>query len=134
MRALVEEGTKPGLLAFDRAHAVGWISVARRESYGQLVRSRQYAPRDDDEQVWSIVCLYVHAAERRRRIASLMLDSAIAWAFDAGADAIEVYPATVASRSDYMGAIAGYRKRGFVPVREAGTRTIMRLARYATSP
>jgi GNAT superfamily N-acetyltransferase len=129
MGTLVRAGTEPGLLAYDGGRAVAWISVAPRESYGQLVRSRTYAPPDDDPGVWSIVCLYVHASERRRKLARVLLERAIAFAFERGATAIEAYPASVVKRSDYMGSLPGYEKLGFVPVREAGTRTVVRLSR-----
>jgi GNAT superfamily N-acetyltransferase len=128
MEQLVREGSTPGLLAYDGGRAVAWISVAPRESYGQLVRSRTYAPPDDDAGVWSIACLYVHPTERRRKLARGLLERAIAFAFEHGATAIEAYPASVVKRSDYMGSLPGYSKLGFVPVREAGTRTVVRLA------
>ena len=40
METLVREGREPGLLAYESGLPVGWVSVGRREEYGQLVRSR----------------------------------------------------------------------------------------------
>jgi GNAT superfamily N-acetyltransferase len=127
MEALARAGAEPGLVAYDAGRPVGWISVAPRESHAQLMRSRSYRPPDEDTAVWSITCIYVHPAERRRRIAAVLLERAVEHAFERGATAVEAYPATVEARSDYMGSLHAYRRLGFVPVREASTRTVVRL-------
>jgi GNAT superfamily N-acetyltransferase len=128
MASIVDDGPAPGLLAYDDGLAIGWISVGPRASYGQLVRSRTYAPADEDADVWVIACVYVHGAARRKKVAATLLDHAIKSAFACGASAIEVYPPTEADRSDYMGSLDVYEDRGFIPLRVAGTRTVMRLS------
>jgi GNAT superfamily N-acetyltransferase len=127
MESIVRGGEKPGLVAYDGMRAVGWISVAPRESYGQLMRSRDYGPKSPEPGMWSIVCIYVAAADRHQGVFDLLLERGIAYAFERGATAVEAYPH--ARRSDYMGSESAYRRLGFEPVREAGVRTIMRLER-----
>lgn len=129
IEALVRAGAEPGLLAYDERRAVGWVSLGPRESFGQLIRSASYRPQDRDVGVWSIVCLYVHPAARRRGIADLLLEHAVVHAFARGAQVVEAYPASVVRRSDYMGSLPAYARLGFVPVRRASTRTIVRLPR-----
>ena len=123
MRALVREGREPGLLAYDGGAAVGWVAVAPREEYGQLMRSRSYRPQDDDEGVWAIVCFYVDPRAKRRGVATALLEAAIEHALRRGAAAIEAYPH---QQGDYMGDPKSFRRFGFERVRSAGKRTVMR--------
>ena len=60
----VKASGEPGLLAYRDDQAIGWISVAPREQFGQLMRSRSYAPREPEAGVWYITCVYVHGGER----------------------------------------------------------------------
>ena len=48
LRALVESGPPPGLLAYDGDEAVGWCAVEPRESYPALARSRVLKPIDEE--------------------------------------------------------------------------------------
>ena len=126
MQALVREGREPGLLAYDEGVPVGWVSLAPREEFGQLVRSRSYGPRDDESDVWSIVCFYIDPRAKRRGVATALLREAVAHALRRGAGAIEAYPHVA---GDYMGTPAMLEAEGFALVRSAGKRTIMRYAR-----
>jgi ribosomal protein S18 acetylase RimI-like enzyme len=126
LRALAQSDQPPGLLAYDNDVAVGWGSVAPREQHGQLVRSRHYGPTQHERGVWSIVCFYVYAAARHEGVAEALLDAAVRHAFDHGATAVEAYPHN--RRPDYMGSIEMFQRRGFEPVRQTATRTIVRLS------
>jgi len=128
MEAIVRAGREPGLLAYEDGSPVGWVAVAPREDYGALMRSPQYRPRDDDEGVWSIVCFAVDRAARRNGVAGELLAAAAEHAFAAGARSVEAYP-HVRDRGDYMGHTELYRRAGFVHVRDANKRTIVRLER-----
>jgi ribosomal protein S18 acetylase RimI-like enzyme len=128
MEAIVRSNSKPGLLAYDGRRAVGWISIAPRETYGHLMRSRDYGPQaEEDTGVWSIVCIYVAAADRHRGVFDTLLTRGIEYAFEHGATAVEAFPH--ARRSDYMGSEDAYRRLGFKAVRKASVRTVMRLER-----
>lgn len=134
MERLVRENRVPGLLAFDHGRAIGWVAVDRRESYTGLMRSRAYQPQDADEGVWAITCLFVHSSARGRGVADVLVEHAVAYAFDRGAAAVEAYPPAVGRRSDYMGSLARYRRLGFVPVGDVGVRTRVRLPAIARRP
>lgn len=125
MRALVADGPPPGLLAYADGVAVGWVSVAERESFGQLLRSRQYRPHDSDGGVFAIVCFYVDPRHKRTGVASALLDAAIEQARAHGATAVEAYPNV---SPDYMGSLRGFERRGFRHTRRAGKRAVVRLA------
>jgi ribosomal protein S18 acetylase RimI-like enzyme len=128
LEALVREGREPGLLAYEDGSAVGWVSVAPREQYGVLLRSPQYRPHDSDEDVWSIVCFAIDRPAQRRGLLPELLRGAVAHAFARGAGAVEAY-AHNANRGDYMGHVDLYQDAGFVPVRSASKRTVVRLER-----
>jgi GNAT superfamily N-acetyltransferase len=125
MRGLVRDGSKPGLLAYDAdGTAVGWVSLGPRESFGQLMRSRSYGPKDEEGGVWSVVCFYIDPRFRRQGVGAALLDAAVEHANTAGAVALEAYPN---EKPDYMGDPADFAERGFREVRRAGKRRIMRL-------
>jgi GNAT superfamily N-acetyltransferase len=125
MQALVRTGREPGLLAFDRAEAVGWISVAPREEYCALGGSPQYRPRDDDQDVWSIVCFVVDRPRQGEGIAGALLDGALEHARSRSAALVEAYPHR--SKTDnYMGHLNLFLERGFTVVQETSTRAVVR--------
>jgi GNAT superfamily N-acetyltransferase len=125
MSALVRAGREPGLLAYDDGEPVGWISVAPREEFEVLLRSPQYRPRDDDEDVWAIVCITVDRPVQRQGVAADLVEAACAHAFRRGASSVEAYP-HVSNGSDYMGSVPLYERAGFVRVRDANKRAIYR--------
>jgi ribosomal protein S18 acetylase RimI-like enzyme len=127
MGRLVRAGREPGLLAYDDGSPVGWISVAPREEYAAIVRSPQYGPRDEEDGVWSIVCLVVDRPAQGRGIAGALVDAACTHAFANGAAAVEAYP-HVSNAGDYMGSPSLYERAGFTRVRPANKRAIYRRA------
>ena len=124
MKELVSSGGKPGLIAYDGRHPVGWVSVAPRESLGQLMNSRTYGPQEEESDVWSIVCFYVDPRAKRRGVRESLLEAAARYAVRRGARAVEAYPHV---RGDYMGSPEAFERQGFVRVRQEGSRVIMRL-------
>jgi ribosomal protein S18 acetylase RimI-like enzyme len=124
MGALVKGGHEPGLLAYEDGVPVGWVSVAPRDDFGQLMRSKHYGPGEEEEGVWSIVCFHVHATARHRGVARALLEAAVEHALRNGAGAIEAYPHE--RRADYMGSQEMFEAAGFRAVRSAGVRTVVR--------
>ena len=124
MEGIVRAGREPGLLAYDDGVAVGWVSVAPREHYGQLSRSRTYRAEEGERGLWSIVCFWIDPRARRKGVAAALLDAAVERAVVHGATAVEAFPHR--RRPDYMGSEQMFAAAGFEPVREAGPRTIMR--------
>ncbi|RAS68992.1 acetyltransferase (GNAT) family protein [Lentzea atacamensis] len=121
-------GSPIGLLAVDGAEAVGWVAVAPRASYSRLARSKITAPISDDiSGVWSVTCFYVRRSARGKGVTSLLLDSAVQHAADAGAKSVEGYPIDTEGRSLqagelYHGRLAMFLDAGFQLVERRGTR------------
>src|SRR5712691_10432503 len=75
LKSLVTAGGKPGILAYVGKEPVGWCAVAPREEYIALQSSRILKP-VDKKPVWSISCLFVKKAYRRKRISAQLLRQA----------------------------------------------------------
>lgn len=120
---LARAGEEPGLLASRDGAPVGWVSVAPREQFPSLLRSRQFGPRDDDPGVFVISCFVVDRQVRRQGIATALLDAAVDHAVARGATAIEAFPG---DPPDYKGRIEWFLDAGFAPIRQAGKRTVVR--------
>lgn len=131
MRAIVESGEVPGILAFRDGKPVGWCSVAPRENYGSIERS-PVLKRLDDRPVWSIVCLYVSRENRGEGIAERLVKGAVDYVREMGGKVVEAYPVQPRSEnvppvSSFMGLPAIYERAGFVEVaRPSKSRIIMR--------
>jgi GNAT superfamily N-acetyltransferase len=131
MRRIVESGEVPGILAYAEGEAAGWVSVAPREHYPSLERSRTLK-RIDDTPVWSIVCFFIGKEFRGRGIAVRLIRAAVDYAVRHGARVVEAYP-TVPSRgvlapvSVYMGVPSMFARAGFVEcARPSKRKMIMR--------
>jgi len=130
MKALVNGGTVPGLIAYRDRRPVGWISLGPRKDYARLERSR-VMKRVDEKPVWSIVCFFVDSKERGQGITRALLRGAIAYARSKGATQLEAYPIDKRARShpDFMwfGAKSLYDHAGFHEVaRRKETRPVVR--------
>jgi len=132
MKRIVDGGRVPGLLAYIGDEAVGWISVAPREEFPRLERSRILAP-VDDKPVWSVVCLFVAKKHRRKGIAVRLLKGAVDYVRARGGRIVEGYavePKEGKRMPDafaYHGPAAAYRAAGFREVaRRSPTRPVMR--------
>jgi GNAT superfamily N-acetyltransferase len=91
LRALIEEGPPPGLLALEDGCAVGWVGLAPRPEYPRIERSR-VIPRVEGPIPWVVSCFVVSADSRGRGIACALLAAAVDHARAAGAEAVEGYP------------------------------------------
>jgi GNAT superfamily N-acetyltransferase len=84
-------GRSPGLIAYRDGRAIGWVSVAPRNTYQKLA-GRQAPGVAGSDGTWSIVCFVVDRQQRGRGLARTLLGAAIDRARSAGATAIEAYP------------------------------------------
>jgi GNAT superfamily N-acetyltransferase len=129
MRRLVGRGEVPGLLAYAGGEPVGWVSVAPREAYPRLERSRNLK-RIDDEPVWSIVCFFVARGHRRRGLMRDLIDAAVAHVRRRGGRVVEAYPIDFEDYSGtkgFMGLVRVFRDAGFAEAaRPGGQRVVMR--------
>jgi GNAT superfamily N-acetyltransferase len=131
LKALVDAGRPPGLVAYRGNVPVGWVSLAPREEFARLERSPVMKP-VDDKPVWSIICFVVPAEHRGQGVARALLQSAIAYARERGATIIEAYPVDKANRAKddamWFGAKSMYDHAGFREVaRRKPARPVVRL-------
>lgn len=131
LKALVDAGKSPGLIAYRGKVPVGWVSLAPRGEFAKLLRSPVMKP-VDDEPVWSIVCFVVPAEHRGQGVARALLAGAIAHARKHGATLIEAYPVDRSERSKddamWFGAKSMYDAAGFQEIaRRKPTRPVVRL-------
>jgi len=129
MHRLVYSGHVPGILAYSDGRPAGWCSVAPRDCFGTLNRSRTLK-RIDDRPVWSIVCFYVAPDFRRQGLVSGLIRAAVDYVRAQGGSIVEAYPLVPAKRdaaSSYMGVTSTFIDAGFVEVaRTSKSRTIVR--------
>lgn len=119
LKKIVKSGEAPGLLAYAGGGPVGWCSIAPRESYPRLERSRILKKVDDQPY-------------RRQGLSVKLLRAAVAYAKKKGARMVEGYPVEP-KRSPmpdvfaWTGLASAFRRAGFKEVlRRSPTRPIMR--------
>lgn len=131
MRAIVDSGAVPGIIAYDGDTPIGWCSVAPRNEFARINRSPILKP-IDDEPVWSIVCFFVGRDARGRGLMRALLTAAVDHAARNGAAVVEGYPRDTAikrfSAPDlYVGTVSLFEAEGFKEaIRRSPTRPIMR--------
>lgn len=131
MKTIVNSGEVPGILAFSHGHAVGWCSVAPRERFPALDRSR-ISKRIDDQPVWSITCFFIEKNYREQGLSVQLINAAIDYVQQQGGKILEAYP--VEPKKDrapavfvWTGLAAAFKKAGFVEcARRSETRPMMR--------
>jgi len=117
MQAIVQSGRVPGILAYAEGRAVGWCSVAPREDFPSLNRSRVLKA-IDDEPVWSIVCFFVAKTHRNRGVIEALIRAAVDHVRGRGGKIVEAYPTVSRSKqapptSSFMGFPDVFERAGF---------------------
>lgn len=131
MRALVDEGPPPGLLAYRDGSPAGWASIAPRSEFSRLERSPVSKP-VDGRPVSSLVCLFVAKQHRGRGVARALVRACVEYAAEHGADVVEAYPVDdtmgkVTSDEAYHGVVTLLASERFTEVaRHLPRRPVMR--------
>jgi GNAT superfamily N-acetyltransferase len=131
IKRIVDSGEVPGILAYADGQAVAWCSVAPREAYPALERSRTLK-QVDDKPVWSIVCFFVAKPFRGRGITLKLLRAAIEHVDKHDGKIVEGYPiepkgGRIPDTFAYTGLVSTFREAGFVQVaNRSERRPIMR--------
>jgi GNAT superfamily N-acetyltransferase len=138
LRARVETGPPPGLIAYRDGDPVGWVQVGPRADVPQWnAAKRLTAPTADapadDPRVWGISCFVTRSGCRRQGIAGALLAGATLWARDNGARVLDACPVDTAGPRPpaalYHGIARAFRAAGFREVaRRRPDRPLMRLA------
>jgi GNAT superfamily N-acetyltransferase len=132
IKALVDSGRIPGILAYMDDEPVGWCSIAAREEFPALARSRILKP-VDEQPVWSVVCFFVTRHKRRMGLTVELLKAAVEYARSNGAKIIEGYPVEPKQGKApdvfvFTGLASAFKQADFTEVlRRSETRPIMRL-------
>jgi ribosomal protein S18 acetylase RimI-like enzyme len=119
LKALVDAGPPPGLIAYQGRVPVGWVTLGPREEFHKLEKS-PVMKAVDDKPVWSIICFVVPSEHRRQGVAYALLQGAMAYAKKRGATLLEAYPVDKAGRQSdenmWFGAKSMYDRAGFKEV------------------
>ena len=91
LRRQVKSGSVPGVLAYVDGKPAGWCSIAPREEFAFLSRSRVLSP-VDGERVWSVSCFFIARPYRRQGVTVPLLKAAVEMARRNGARVVEGYP------------------------------------------
>ncbi len=113
-----------GLVALDRDEVVGWLKVAPAPVVAKLYDQRLYRGlpcfAGDRTGVFTIGCVLVHPAHRRRGVARALVAGAVRIAPSWGARALEAFPRrpreAVADEELWTGPASVYAAAGFVEV------------------
>lgn len=123
LRAELDAGPPPGLIAYVDGAPVGWIRIGPRPAQARIPRTRIIAKSTaeplDDPTVWAVTCFVVRREHRGTGLNRALLDAAIDVARDSGARLIEGYPVdtggtSVRSNDLYHGALSTFLRAGFV--------------------
>jgi GNAT superfamily N-acetyltransferase len=131
LKAIVDSGEVPGILAYANGQPIAWCSVAPREAFPSLERSRTLK-KVDDQPVWSIVCFFIARPFRRQGLMVKLLSAAVEYAKKHGAKIVEGYPiepkqSNLSGSSGFTGILSAFQEVGFVEVlRRSENRPIMR--------
>lgn len=108
----VNAGTPTGILAYQDGEPIGWCSIAPRETYLRLEKSK-VLKRIDDAPVWSIACFFVKRSMRGRGVSLQLLNAAVIYARSQGTRIIEGYPVEPDQSYRFMGAPSIFEQAGF---------------------
>jgi GNAT superfamily N-acetyltransferase len=131
MKAIVDSGEIPGIIAYDDTKPVAWCSVAPREVFPVLQRSRTLKP-VDEKPVWSIVCFFIAKSYRRKGVSEKLIQAAIDYVKSQGGTIVEGYPNepkkdSVPDPFVWTGIASAFKKVGFKEIlKRSDTRPIMR--------
>ena len=136
IKAHIDAGPPPGLLAFEHERAIGWMQIGPRGDVPEWNNRRRVSapvePQDaGDPAVWAISCFFVRKAARGRGVTHRLVAGGIDFARESGARQIEACPIDHSNDSWSLGLFVGstrvFEKAGFsaVATRKPG-RPLMR--------
>jgi GNAT superfamily N-acetyltransferase len=131
LRKRLAAGNAPGILLYRDGRAIGWCSVAPREEFVALARSRVWKP-VDEQPVWSVSCFFVAKEYRNQGVSVELLRAATEFARQQGAKIVEGYPQELRGKKlpppfVWTGLASAFQQAGFQEVaRRSPNKPIMR--------
>jgi GNAT superfamily N-acetyltransferase len=131
-----DSATTSGLVAYLDGEPVGWCAVEPRPAFHGLVRNSRvpWEGRDEDradDSVWALTCVFIRTGFRKRGISRELVRTAVDFARDRGARALEGYPMTTKNallEELHCGSEATFAAAGFNEVtRPTVRRVVMRI-------
>jgi len=115
-----------GLLGYLEGEPVAWVAIAPKETFRDGLGGPEPA---EGDKIWSLVCMFTRREHRGEGIGHQLIAAAVKQAKKRGATIVEAYPVDPDSPSyRFMGFVSAFRKAGFKPAGDAGTRRhVMRL-------
>lgn len=106
MKAECASDPGPGVLVYVDDEVAGWCSIAPRDTYARLSRTRKLVVLEDELDAWVAVCFVVRAGFRGHGLMKHLIHGAVEHARSHGADVVEGYP--VLTGGDRVDVISGY--------------------------
>ena len=131
-----ESDSTSGLVAYLDGDPVGWCAVEPRTAYDGLVRNARVpwdgrAEDRTDDSVWVVTCLFTRVGYRKRGVSRALARTAVEFARERGARAIEAYPLTTRdaiAEELHVGTDGVFAEIGFTEVsRPTLRRVVMRV-------
>ncbi len=136
MRAIVEKGPPPGIIAYRGKEPVGWAQVGPRPSTPNWNGARRLsAPINADDandlKIWAINCFVVPRAQRGAGVATALVAGALDYARRQGAKALDACPVEISGKANpvsiYHGVASTFARAGFREIaRRRDDRPLMR--------
>jgi ribosomal protein S18 acetylase RimI-like enzyme len=138
LKALARRDPPPGLVGYEGATPVGWVSLGPRAEFLKL-RNSPVMKAVDDQDVWSIVCFVVPPPYGGRGVAKALLAGAVEYAAARGVRLLEAYPVDTSvpdcGHSLWFGSLSMYEEAGFREVaRRKPARPVVRLVVPRAAP
>jgi hypothetical protein len=97
IRARIEAGPPPGLLAFEDGKAVGWMQIGPRADVPEFNNAgRGSAPVEpgdaSDPKVWAISCFFLRTRARCKGLTHRLVEGGLAYARENGVRFVEACP------------------------------------------
>lgn len=129
-KSIVDAKKIPGLLAYSEGYPIGWIAIEPRSEYPKLAHSK-VLKQIDNEEVWSITCLFIEKKHRRKGITVELIKAAVGHAKKYGAKIVESYPVETKAKQSpafiFTGTTSSFKNAGFKEVaRNSPTHPIFR--------
>jgi GNAT superfamily N-acetyltransferase len=128
-RKLVADGCTHGILVYANEEPIGWCQYGAAEELPRMDNNPQYRKLARERLVkskWRITCFVVRRIYRRRGVASVALQAALAAIRNRGGGLVEAYPLDRwVVNAEYRGTVSMFRKEGFEIVAPLGKNNVV---------